>query len=215
MEEESPAKVIFGNENLRAKLVIKLPKIFKIAEIELSRGNKLGMEVGVLRERIIVSFLMYALGKDKVSVDLPPNFPEADCHIKGYPVPISIKTKTGKGFNGIKLKWTVDWKKVKEFYEDYSPSTDLIFVQVVWGGKGIFAYIPLSVQEKVFKILGRERYIKLPKKGTNPRGVEISSEALRMCVNETPYKLNIKWVVDENFNYDPFERWIELWEKDD
>lgn len=207
---------IFENDLYLSKLKGKLPYIFKIAELELSRGGRAGMEVGTLRERAIISFFIYALGEDRVVLDVPINESDIDFYVKleeNINLPVSVKTKSGSNFKGVKLKWTVDWKKVKEFYSSYYPNSDMIFVQVNWGGEGLFAYIPKDIQLEVFNILGRERYIKLPKQGTNPRGIEINSEALEKCLKKTKYNINISWKIEE-INYNPYERWLELWQND-
>jgi hypothetical protein len=73
------------------------------------------MEVGGLRERIIVALLIYKFGKENVITNIPITFPEADVILKGHYNPISIKTKSGKGLSGVKIVWTVDWQKVEEF----------------------------------------------------------------------------------------------------
>lgn len=210
---EDKLRDLFEDTQIVNKIKSKLPVLFKIAELSVSRGSRVGMEIGTLREQIIVALFIYKYGRDAVDTNIPPNEKEVDVFIKGHKNPISIKTKSGKGYSGVKLIWTVDWKQVDRFLESYYPRTDMIYVNVVWGKDGVFSYIPLHIQEEVFKKLGRERYIKLPRKGTNPRGVEISSEALRSCLSLTPYKIPIEWVVDDNLSYDPYGRWVELWEK--
>lgn len=208
-------KEVFQEDVYRVKLRKKLPYIFKIIDLEFSRGGHVGMEVGVFRERVIVSFFMHVFGEDKVILDTA-NKAEVDLRIVGHDNPISIKTKTGGGLSGIKLKWTVDWKKAEEFYASYFPTSDMIFVQINWNRHGLFAYIPLNIQKQVFTELGKESYLKLPRKGTNPRGVEISTLALKECLKRTEYKLDIHWKVDESIlsKYNPYKRWIELWEEE-
>ena len=51
-------------------------------------------------------------------------------------------------------------------------------VQINWNDKGYFYLFPKNAQEDVLKTIGREQYIKLPKQGTNPRGVEMSGKAI-------------------------------------
>ncbi|MCS6876577.1 MAG: ThaI family type II restriction endonuclease [Aquificaceae bacterium] len=208
---------IFKDEESVRKINTKLPYLFKLAELEVSKGGRAGMEVGTLREKVIISFLMYRFGINSVK-EPPVNYPEADVVIEGHDIPISIKTKTGKSYSGVKLSWTVDWKKVDEFYRKYEPSTDMLFVFVNWGAEELFCYIPQKIQLDVLNTIGKERYIKKPKQGTNPRGVEISAEALELCVEkakEKGYSINISWEVPaELLNYSPYTRWIELWAKD-
>ena len=86
--------------------------------------------------------------------------------------------ETNKEFSGVELIWTVDTQKARESRENYYRRCDALLVQVNWDAKGGFYYLPLEVQEKVFREIGRGKYIKLPKPGTNPRGVEITKEAL-------------------------------------
>jgi hypothetical protein len=214
--KEDRLRKLFEDKETVEKIKRKLPYLFWIAERMVSRGGKSGMEVGTLREQIIIALLIYKFGWEDVKIDIPPNEKEIDVIIEGHKNPISIKTKKGSGFSGIKLIWTVDWKQVSEFYKSYYPKTDMLFVNVIWNKTGVFAYIPLEVQEEVFKSLGRERYIKLPRKGTNPRGVEISSQAFELCL-EHPFtcKIPINWKIKREFEaFNPYERWVELWERD-
>jgi hypothetical protein len=183
------------NEFWVSKIKRRLPYLFRIAEIESSRGGHTGMEVGSLRERIIVALFIYKFGKKNVITN--------------------IKTKSGKGLSGVKIVWTVDWLKVEEFVKNYTPSCDLIFIQVVWNNTGVFSYVPLRVQREIFNSYGVERYFKLPTRGTNPRGIEISSEALGACINH-PLSVNVEidWRVSDKINYDLYVRWVELWQEE-
>lgn len=80
--------------------------------------------------------------------------------------------------------------------------------------QGGFYYIPLSVQKRIFNKVGRKNYIKLPKPGTNPRGVEISSKALLKLVNNKESKsIIINWKKIK-IKYNSFKRWVTLWRKD-
>jgi len=144
------------------------------------------MEVGSLRERIIVALLIYKFDEENVETEIPITEPETD--VKLFGKPISIKTITGEVLVGVKLIWTVDAEKAREFMYSYIPKCDILLVHINWGGRGGFYYIPLSAQLEVFDNLGRDRYIKLPKLGTNPRGVEISREALYLLVNHSSIK---------------------------
>jgi hypothetical protein len=50
---------IFEDKNLVDKIKRRLPYLFQLAELESSRAGKIGMEVGSVRERIIVALLIY------------------------------------------------------------------------------------------------------------------------------------------------------------
>ena len=49
---------LFEDEEFVEKVKKILPQLFQIAEIECSRAGKIGMEVGNLRERILVSMMI-------------------------------------------------------------------------------------------------------------------------------------------------------------
>jgi hypothetical protein len=203
---------IFKDEKLKAKIRSKLPYLFGIAELESSRAGKIGMQVGSLRENIIIALLIYKFGEENVETKIPITEPEVDLKLFGQP--ISVKTITGKGFSGVKLIWTVDAQKAKEFRENYYPRCDILLVQVNWASKGAFYYLPSEVQKKVFQGMGSEKYIKLPKLGTNPRGVEITKEALEaICTDKDSKTIEIRWQRTE-IDYDPYQRWVDHWRKE-
>lgn len=82
----------------------------------------------------------------------------------------------------------------------------MMFTQIVWNDHGGLFLIPLDVQIETIKNLGRETYIKLPSLGTNPRGVEITSQALQILVNHpSTYKIDINWIRKE-ITFNPFKR---------
>lgn len=203
---------IFEDEKLVEKIKRRLPYMFQLAELESSRAGKTGMEVGSLRERIMVALLIYKFGEANVETEVPITEPEVDAKLFGEPV--SIKTITGKSFGGVKLIWTVDAQKAEEFRERYCPRCDILLVQINWNDVGGFYYIPLKVQKRLFDRIGREKYIKLPKPGTNPRGVEIAKEALSTLINASETKcIKINWRRTK-VDFNPYKRWIELWMED-
>ena len=104
--------------------------------------------------------------------------------------------------------------KAKDFRENYYPRYDMLLVQIVWNDRGGLYYIPLEAQRKLFGEIGRERYIKLPKPGTNPRGVEITKEALLRLVGgkETKF-IEIDWQRSE-IDYHPYKRWVDYWREE-
>jgi len=205
-------KQIFEDERLVKKIQRRLPYLFQLAELESSRAGKIGMEVGSLRERIIVALLICKFGEANVDTEIPITEPEVDVQLFGEP--ISIKTVTGKGFSGVKLIWTVDTQKAKEFRETYNPHCDILLVQINWNDIGGFYYIPLKAQKRLFDRIGRERYIILPKPGTNPREVEITKEALSSLVEDEMSKvIEISWQ-KTRIDYNPYKRWVDYWRED-
>jgi len=198
---------VFEDKALREKIATRLPYLFNIAAIESSRAGKVGMEVGSPRERILVALLIFKFGKENVETEIPITEPEIDAYLFGQP--ISIKTITGLG--GVKFSWTVDAQKSKEFVKSYSPKSAILLAQIVWDGEGGLFYIPLEAQKRVFDSMGRERYFKLPKAGTNPRGIEISKDVLLGLLSDKETRtIRIFWKRSK-IDYNPYQRWIDYW----
>ena len=205
----SELAAIFEDKALIDRIKKRLPYLYQIAELESSRAGKIGMQVGSLRENIIVALLIYKFGADNVNTDISIIEPEVDVELYGHP--ISIKTITGKSLSGVKLIWTVDAEKAQEFLANYSPRCDILFVQIIWNNIGGFYHIPVEAQKRVFDKIGTTKYIKLPKPGTNPRGVEISKEALSSLVEDKDAKvIEINWQKTD-IEYKPYQRWIDYW----
>jgi len=203
---------IFEDKKLVEKIKRRLPYLFQLAELESSRAGKTGMEVGSVRERVIVALLIYKFGEANVETEIPITEPEVDAKLFGEPV--SIKTITGKGFGGVKLIWTVDAQKAKEFRKNYYPHCDMLLVQINWNDVGGFYYIPLNVQKRFFDRLGRHNYIRLPKPGTNPRGVEITKEALSNLVGDSESRsILVDWQ-RTRIEFNSYKRWVDLWRED-
>lgn len=201
---------IFEDKKLVAKIKKRLPHLFQLAEVESSRAGKIGMEVGSLREKILIALLIHRFGEKNVETQIRITEPEVDVRL--FDKPISIKTITG--MSGVKLNWTVDAQKVREFSENYMPSCSLLFIRINWEGIGYFYYVPLEVQRKILKEIGKDNYIKLPKAGTNPRGAEISREALsKLLGDKETRKIEIEWKRTK-VDYDPYKRWVDYWNEE-
>ena len=208
----SRLKEVFEDAALVERIKSRLPYMFQLAELESSRAGKIGMEVGSLRERILVALLIYKFGEENVETDIPITAPEVDAKLFGEP--ISIKTITGKRFGGVKLVWTVDADKVREFYKHYHPTCDLLLARIDWEARGGLYYAPVESQRALLETIGRSVYIKLPKKGTNPRGAEISSNALSALVTGSDARsIPIDWQ-RRKVEFNQFKRWVDLWRED-
>lgn len=206
----------FGSElflpPFRERIIKVLPTLFNMVELENRRGKKLGMEVGNARERVIIALFMYVYGGDKVKFP-PSTSPELDVWVDGHPV--SIKTKSTSGLTGVKLVWTVDWDAIDAFLDSYQPVSDLLYINILWEKTGTFYLIPREVQEETIQELGIESYVKVPPRGTNPRGVEISKEAMALLQShEYTRTLPINWYRDKSLLVERalYRRWIELWD---
>ncbi len=210
----SRAVELFNDAPLIQKVREKLPSLFDLAEIESSRDGKVGMEVGSKREQIITALLMYKFGEENVTRG-PINEADVDLHLFGDPISIkSFTTKPGGTVPGIKVIWTVDSEKVQSFLNTYTPVSDLILAHVVWDGDGGLLMIPSDLQQESYDKLGSETYLKAPKPGTNPRGVEISKEALRLMLSneERVKKIPIHWTRPRE-RFDSIRRWLDYWER--
>ena len=85
-------------------------------------------------------------------------------------------------------------------------------MHICWGKAGVMYYIPKQLQENTLKDIGTERYMRLPKPNTNPRGIDMSSEALEILTqSSTTLTLPILWQ-KEKTTYRPYQRWIQLWQ---
>ena len=210
-ENNNPMKDLFSDNRLVLRIKNKLPKLFHIAELESSRAGKIGMEVGSAREKVIVALLIYKYGKEKVNTNIP--ITEAETDVIVNKIPYSIKTITGNG--GVKAVWTVDASSAANFIENYIPKCHIILIQINWGyTRGGFSLIPLQVQKKVLDKLGKEKYLKLPKAGTNPRGVEFTREAIEtMLADKETLKIDVDWK-KEVLEYDTYKKWVEYWKED-
>lgn len=203
-------KNIFDDKKLIKKIKEKLPYLFQLAEIDNSRDGKLGMEVGSARERIIIALLIYKFGEENIKTNIPIIEKEIDVIV--FDEPISIKTVTNKKVIGVKLIWTVDAQKALEFIKNYSPECDILLAHINWGGKGGMYLLSKESQKKVLKKLGKKLYFKLPKKGTTPRGVEITNQAISKLVeHSSTRKIEVDWNRDGSIKYNAYDRWVEHW----
>ena len=211
MEKQGHLVRLFEDEEVVSKVKQRLPRLFQLAELESSRAGKVGMEVGSVRERIIVALLIYKFGEENVETEIPITEPEVDARLFGEP--LSIKTITGT-FSGVKVIWTVDAEKAKEFRENYYPICDILLVQIKWNDVGGLYYIPVQAQRKLFDKIGRENYIKLPKAGTNPRGVEFAKNVLaRLTADSQAKNIEINWQKGD-IGFNAYKRWLDLWRED-
>lgn len=203
---------LFTDQKTITKIQTRLPELFQIAEFESSRAGKIGMEVGSARERIIIALLIYKFGEANVETAIPITEPEVDVTVFGHH--ISIKTITGRKLNGVKLIWTVDAEQAFRFSQEYHPRCDILLAQLNWNDWGRLLFFPRSAQIETLQRIGRQSYIKLPKTGTNPRGVEVSARALDLLSHHpNSMTIPVMWF-RKQIDYNPYERWLEHWKKD-
>ena len=180
----------------------KLPRAF-----EMVRQQASGPEVGVLREAVLIGMFMAFLGDEQVTPNESAVEADIDCYVGS--VPLSIKTITGTGMGGIRIKWTSETEKAEEFISAFAPQCDLLVVRIVWSRTGRISYIPVEVQREVFSKL-KAKYLTYAG-GTNTRGVNLSREALSsMEKDERTVIMPLDW--HESLQPQPrYERWVSFW----
>ena len=202
------AKDIFTSVEFQDLIKSKLPKLFEIAEVESTRGGKIGMEVGILRERVLTSFFISKVGEDNVDSDSSATENSKDVQVNGDD--ISIKTFTGSGYSGVKIFWTSDTESAKRVMDTYTPKFDLIVANINWGSnKGGLYYVDKQTQRQVMDSVGRNKFLKISS-GSNNRGITYGTDVLKRLLNhENSLKIEIDCVkTNEKFNI--FERWVKL-----
>lgn len=203
---------LFDDPLIVKRVKNKLPHLFQLAELESSRNGKIGMEIGSVRERILIALLMYKFGIDIVDADLPITAPEVDVYVEHTPLSIKTITTAGDGYSPIKLIWTVDHQKALEFRNSYQPSCDMMVAKICWGGVGKLLLFTKESQQKVLHLIGRERYIKIPKENTNARGVEITKEALTLLEQcEDTRCIEISFTREKMDYREIYTKWLDAW----
>ena len=72
---------LFEDMELCEKIKTRLPYLFQLAELESSRAGKIGMEVGSVREKIIIALLIHKFGESNVETEILVTEPEADVRL--------------------------------------------------------------------------------------------------------------------------------------
>jgi len=206
---------LFDDELIIKRVKNKLPHLFQLAELESSRNGKIGMEIGSVRERILIALLMYKFGIDIVDPDIPITAPEVDVYVDNTPLSIKTMTTTNGKYTSIKLIWTVDHNKALEFKNTYMPSCDMLLAKIRWNGMGKLLLFSKESQQKVLSSIGRDRYLKMPKENTNARGVEISAEALDLLENcEDTRIIDISFIRHKIDYREVYTKWLDAWREE-
>lgn len=214
-EKESMSSVynrLFDDNLIVRRVKNKLPHLFQLAELESSRNGKIGMEIGSVRERILIALLMYKFGIDIVDPDIPITAPEVDVYVENTPLSIKTMTTTSDRYSSVKLIWTVDHQKALEFKNTYAPSCDMLLAKIHWGGNGKLLLFSKESQQKILNDIGRDRYIKMPKENTNARGVEITAEALSLLekCDDTRF-IDINFIREKIDYREVYTKWLDAW----
>jgi hypothetical protein len=205
---------LFADASLVEKVKRRLPHLFHYAERDSSRAGRVGMEVGSLRERILVALLIHKFGRPGVETDLPITLHDVDVTLFGDPISVKTLTTGSRRIGPVKAVWTVDAESARQFVESFEPASDYLIAHLVWDDEGGLYYVPVECQRDILRSRGREVYLRLPRPGTNPRGVEVSSGAMAELVSDPrTLRVPIRWRRPTT-PYDQYERWIEYWRLD-
>ena len=180
----------------------KLPPAFEMVGQQTS-----GPEVGGLREAVLIGMFMAFFGDEQVVPNESAVKADIDCYVGDGP--LSIKTVTGKALNNVRIKWTVDPEKVREFIDTFKPTCDLLIVRILWEAQGRISYLPLETQQQAYAKLGTGYFDYRP--GTNTRGVNLSRAALESMEKDPKATIvPVQWYrsVEPQPKYD---RWVSYW----
>lgn len=198
----NPIKYLLTNRESIKVIQQKLPPAFQTVEDEL-KGNP---AVGLLREQVILGMLIALLKDDKVELVESGVNPDIDCYINSEP--LSIKTISYAG--SIRLKWTSNAVKAQEFISNYKPKCNMLVVRIVWGESGEVRFIPLTLQQNVFRQLGVGQYLTYSGT-TNTRGVNLSLQAEWMLSSQPEsISLPILWKHSDAI-VNPVDKWVDYW----
>jgi len=150
--------------------------------------------------------LIAFLGENKVKfVDSGVN-PDIDCYCDSEP--LSIKTISLSG--GIRMKWTSNEVKARQFIQNYKPSSNMLVVRIIWNDVGSIRFIPLDIQQHIFEHLGVEQYLDY-RGTTNTRGVNLSLIA-EQAFNHSQecISLPVSWQKSKA-TINPISKWVDYW----
>jgi hypothetical protein len=195
-------KRLLTNPNDAAVIREKLPPAFQAVENEL-KGNP---AVGLLREQVIIGMLIAFLGKENIEIIESGVNPDVDCYVGKDP--LSIKTVSNSG--SIRIKWTSNALKAKEFMRSYEPKCDLLVIRIAWEAAGSITMIPVDVQRNIFTQIGINKYLDY-RGSTNTRGVNLTHEVeSKITKNSNVTRLDIFWKKSDQI-INPIDRWIDYW----
>ena len=226
--------MLFDTKEFKELVAKNIPNLLWKADMIHKKHGAAGPkpDVGTSRERIIVTLLEH-FTDDVVEVDEN----EADVKVNGGLCSIKTLTDKSAGIStGFKLKWTANYESVKDVYDNYKPSCDIIFLRLGWGRKCHLYFIPLEVQEHTFNtVKDKSEYIYKPKKtDRNVRGIPIKAKILRFMVDNYHIDVNKVFSKDNvhyysstmprvmsisvplripNIKFDPKKIWRDGWNK--
>jgi|SRR5215203_866872 len=218
---------IFDDPTIVRQIQKQLPRLFWVAHRDATLGNRENPVVGFIRKQAMIYTLFRFLGRENVEI-LQALRREINVRVDGRPVVIRThkvnplaenRHAPGTTKSGIKALWSGDTVTSREtlLSPTYRPSSDIILIIVDFSAVlGAMYLITRELQETVLKELTPQVYFKLPRPGQDSRGAEFSRSAMRMLLNNPgTRRIEIRWTRpdgnDTLRNYDPYDRFGELW----
>jgi hypothetical protein len=151
----TPLEELFRDVKLCEKIRRKLPFLFALAEQKVSRAGKAGMEVGTLREQILIALLIYKFGEARVDLDIPITEHEIDVRVSGYPLSIKTVTAGSRKAPTVKISWTVDWDKVTNLSKITNQNVICCWLSSAGKEQGVFTAYLCRRKEMCLNTLAR------------------------------------------------------------
>ena len=195
------------------KKIKKLICLYQASQVECSRNGKLVPEVGSSREKDIISWFSYFMNQD-VKFDIN-NSNEEDVIIENKNTSIKHSSNKKPNSSGIKIKWTVNRDKQKEFLDTFVFTCDLMIIYVRFDIKLISGNIQIiyilknilnehkqkfkSEQKSPFKLLNG-----------NSRGIEFNNIFFEDIIKLSEFNITIKFKNISCMYCNPIEKRIQL-----
>jgi len=200
-------KTTLENKNFQKGLL----QLYADSQKENTRNCKLGMEVGISRERDLVSVLKYFL-PDKINSDVDNALPE-DFLLNS--LKISVKHKQGAIGSAFKVSWTCADNAVKSTInsminasDNYYPHLLVVYIKNI-EQKITIICITAEENKNIIKSLKENAFKTIKNPKGNTRGIEYSKEAMNKLIKNKYFEVVIN-NADLTKGKNPIQRRIDV-----
>jgi len=200
-------KTTLENKNFQKGLL----QLYADSQKENTRNCKLGMEVGISRERDLVSVLKYFL-PDKINSDVDNALPE-DFLLNS--LKISVKHKQGAIGSAFKVSWTCADNAVKSTInsminasDNYYPHLLVAYIENI-NQKITIICITAEENKNIIKSLKENAFKTIKNPKGNTRGIEYSKEAMNKLIKNKYFEVVIN-NADLTKGKNPIQRRIDV-----
>lgn len=198
-----------AQDNLR-----KLIALYQNSQLECSRNGKVTPEVGSSREKDLVASL-----KSNTNLDVTYEIDtqeEEDVIIDGRKVSIKHSSNNRISNSGIKVVWTANKKRQKQFVKRFIFTNDLLIVWVRFNknvvGKGKLEIVHISKDtiyryHHLYQIQGKSPFKCL---SGNSRGIEFNKQFFQTIVNNCDFRVHVSFNNQEAERMGPIEKRLQL-----